>query len=143
MFATNKAALAAAVLALSATPLAASAQQTAYSTSPVSIAACNVSTHLDGYSAGWYSNPISTQNLSYRFVNNGAVPATKVTLLVKDDTGTRSIEDNGTFSPGVAIDRNLADGAGYQGGNLNCQVSSVQFADGSSWQSNTANVATR
>ncbi len=141
MLAHNKLSIAAAILALSAAPLAASAQQTAYSSSPVAVGACNLTSESTPFSAGWYSTQFSQEDLGYSFVNNGRVPATKVTLLVKGASSTREIEDRGTFTPGVTIDRNIVDGAGNQEGNAACEVSAVEFADGTSWHAGSTHVA--
>jgi len=121
----------AAVAALSAIPLSAVAQQTAYTTAPVAVKALHVNVGIASVAAAYDSNPVSfaPSTLDFSFVNNGNVAATKVTFLVD---GTRSIEDRGTFAPGVTINRE--DAAGYGDlGRAQITVSEVDFADGSSW----------
>jgi hypothetical protein len=138
-------ALAAAGLALGAVPLTASAQQTAYSTSSVAVGACNLTAEPAPYSAGWYSNQISQEDLGYSFVDHNAVAATNVTLLVKGASATRELEDRGSFSPGVTIARNMLEGAApessSEGDNATCEVSTVDFADGTTWHAGTTHVA--
>jgi hypothetical protein len=135
----------AAVGLLLAAPAAASAQQTAYSTSPVTVKACNVSVSDAPYSAGPYSISagygIAHRSLELSFVNTGNVPASKVTFLVNDGGKSQQIEDRGTFTPGIRIDRDLSDVA--LGNSANCSVAEVDFADGTSWRSGASNVAAR
>jgi len=133
--------IAAAVVAL-ATPLAAPAAQIAYTSSPVAINDCNVSSTTQTIAGSPYVTlEIPQRNLAYDFVNHGSVPATKVTLIVDDGSSSRRIEDRGTFSPGVRIDRRLFDATASYDGAAKCSIAEVQFADGSAWQAANLNVA--
>ena len=74
-------------------------------------------------------------DVSLKFVNNGNVPATTVTFSVTDGRFMQVIVDKGTFSPGVSIKHNfpIADGADTLS-NATCNVTEVDFADGSVWR---------
>jgi hypothetical protein len=133
--------VAAAIVAFG-TPLAASAQQTAYTASPVAIGACSVSSTTETIAGQpYFTLTIPQRNLSFSFVNNGKVPATKVTLVVDDGASPRQIEDRGTFSPRVRIDRRLYDATAANDGPATCTVAEVQFSDGSSWHAENVNLA--
>lgn len=80
-----------------------------------------------------------------RFVNRNTVAATDVAFQVVRDGQTRIVDDRGSFAPGVAITRSIAEyeGASYLGAPERWTVLTVRFADGTSWAAKpTPNVAT-
>jgi hypothetical protein len=133
---------AAAAIAVLGTPLAASAQQTAYSVSPVAVAACNISSasHSIGVPS-FASFDVSEHYLNVNFVNNGKVPATNVTFVIDDGSSPAQIVDRGSFTPGVQIAHQIREAYASNEGPAKCSVADVQFADGTSWHAANVNVA--
>jgi len=95
---------------------------------PIELASCKVSQPITVWSNN--DDPITGGNASalhVRFSNAAAEPISRVTFTLADGA---TINDVGTFSPGVAINHNLrlARAAG-----TSCVVSAVLFADGTIW----------
>ena len=93
---------------------------------PVKLASCEVSTPVsisndDGPAA------VGTPALHVHFSDTAAEPVSRVTFTLDDGA---TINDVGTFSPGVAIDHSflLASAAA-----TSCVVSEVTFGDGATW----------
>lgn len=95
---------------------------------PIELASCEVSKPV----AVWSTNddPIAVGGASalhVRFSDIATEPISRVTFTLDDGA---TINDVGTFSPGVPIDHNLrlANAAA-----TSCAVSAVTFADGATW----------
>ncbi|HUA08672.1 MAG TPA: hypothetical protein VMA98_05305 [Candidatus Acidoferrales bacterium] len=110
--------------------------QSAYtSANPIQVAACSVSQSplLDlpfgsGSTAGGAETAIS-------FVNTGSAPVTSVVFAVSEGNQTTRIVDKGTFSNGITVKHTyLTPEFGYALGDVSCNVQSVAFADGTTWQ---------
>jgi hypothetical protein len=102
---------------------------------PVSIAACS----LDAETVPESSGDSPTQEtigtlLSIRFANDSDKPISAVTFVVDDNGRPFTILDKGTFSPGVAISHFWNEGM-IDFGDVSCSVTSVEYADGTSWVS--------
>jgi hypothetical protein len=129
--------LSAAAVMIVATPTLATAQNVAYSTSPVAITSFSVN---ESYESGMIGGELEeapqfiASDITLKFVNPSKVPATTVTFLVHDGQYMRSIVDKGTFNPGVPIKHNFAVGNGIRAlSDATCNVTEVDFADGSAW----------
>jgi hypothetical protein len=130
-----------AALGLSA---AASGAETAYSQSPIAITACAGSAAtLSNLRQPYFQLDVTQSTLDVNFTNNGTAPAIEVTFLVSDGRSGRRIDDRGSFSPGVPIAHRLLSPYWSDTSALTCTVAAVHFADGTAWQSPTANVASR
>jgi hypothetical protein len=97
---------------------------------PIELARCEVSKPV----AVWINNDAHTtvggaSALHVRFSDIAAEPISRVTFTLDDGT---TVNDVGTFGPGVAInhDLRLASAAA-----TSCVVSAVTFADGAIWNS--------
>ena len=96
--------------------------------SPVRIESCRISTPSEvpsGNDLGFLT--VGGYSLRVRFVNAASQTISRVAFKLNDGT---SVIDAGTFSPGIAIDHTRplpqTDATG-------CEVTSVTFADGESW----------
>jgi len=136
--------LSAAAAIVMALPVVA-AQNVAYSTSPVAVTSCSVNeTYLGGIPSGGAPQQYVTSGFSLSYVNKSNVEAKTVKILVNDGDRTQSLVANGTFAPGVEIERDFsANGETSVRQNLSCNVAEVDFADGSAWHAAPRNVATR
>ncbi|MGC2406235.1 MAG: hypothetical protein WA431_07490 [Candidatus Cybelea sp.] len=98
------------------------------STPPIELASCEVSQPV----AVWSNNDESTSvsgasALHARFSNIATEPVSRV-IFTLDDGAT--VDDVGTFGPGVAINHNLRLASTAA---TSCVVSAVTFADGTTW----------
>lgn len=98
------------------------------STPPIELASCVVSKPV----AVWSNNddPIAAGGgsaLHVRFSDIATEPISRVTFTLDDGA---TINDVGTFSPGVAINHNLRLTSTAA---TSCAVSAVTFADGATW----------
>jgi hypothetical protein len=110
------------------TPLILSSLIGLASAPPVKLASCEVSKPV----AVWNSNDDPTtvggaSALHVRFSDIATEPISRVTFTLDDGT---TINDAGTFSPGVVIDHNLRLANAEV---TSCSVSAVTFADGTAW----------
>ncbi len=73
--------------------------------------------------------------VSLRFVNLGAVAATRMNIALHYQGAAETMVASGTFAARNPIDRNVAafSGALYAGASADCSVTSATFADGSTW----------
>lgn len=101
---------------------------------PVQVASCAV---VEGPTSipGSYFGPLvpNTGSLNISFVNRDAKPIMSVAFTVSDRNSTVAVVDKGTFSTGVLINHILPAPA-ITTNDVSCIVSSVAFADGSTWQ---------
>ena len=97
------------------------------SASPIELVSCEVSKPA----AAWVNNDDSTNvdasALHVRFSDSAAKPISRV-IFILDDGAT--VNDVGTFSPGVAINHNLRLTSTAA---TSCVVSAVTYADGTAW----------
>jgi hypothetical protein len=122
-------------------PVAASAQQTAYTAAPVTVKSCSLNA---GDIVTPYASAIRTSDgLNVAFVNTTGTPVTKIEFVAKYNGQAETVEDAGSFAPNVAVahDLHAFNDAVYSGGAASCTVSKVDFSDGSSWQAPATNVA--
>ena len=123
-----------ALTALAAT-LAVSTTPTPPAQYPIGVTRCDVveSAPVLPADAAFPQSYGSTLEIS--FVHHAAIAAKVVRILVSYAGGTQTIVDRGTFSQNVAIDHAFDPRtAAFGGGGAQCTVSSVQFADGTTWQ---------
>jgi hypothetical protein len=113
--------------ALAASILAAPAAAVAQSQDPIAIQSVHsVGTEYNSYAPG-------VVNVAFR--NDGASVVREVTFLVTDSAGNQAtVQDVGTFSPGVTIHDNLR--VAKLGDSATVRVVEVQYADGSTWYEN-------
>jgi hypothetical protein len=118
----------AATLALDSNP------STAYvGTNPIRIAKCSVDPEYNNTFIGDDSiQQIVGSQINVRFVNNAPKAAASVTFAINDGSDSTQIIDTGTFAPGVTIAHSFAS-AFNDAGDVQCNVTSVAFADGSTW----------
>lgn len=97
---------------------------------PIELARCEVSKPLTVWSNNDDPPTVGPSALHVRFSDIAAEPISRVTFTLDDDGTT--VNDVGTFGPGVAInhDLRLASAAA-----TSCVVSAVTFADGAIWNS--------
>ena len=98
------------------------------STPPIELASCEVSKPV----AVWSTNDdptavVGASALHVHFSDIATEPISRVTFTLDDGA---TINDVGTFSPGVAIDHNLRLASTAA---TSCVVSAVTFADGTTW----------
>ncbi|MGA8841925.1 MAG: hypothetical protein WB491_15660 [Candidatus Aquilonibacter sp.] len=101
-------------------------------TNPVQISTCSIQTEIATTSSG--DSPtyeVVGSLLHVRFVNTGTTPVSSVAFAVDEDGTTSTIQDRGTFSPGVTISHTFRAPTYTYG--ASCKVASVLFADGSAW----------
>ncbi|MGH7727944.1 MAG: hypothetical protein ACREM2_04015 [Vulcanimicrobiaceae bacterium] len=85
-----------------------------------------------------FLSPFDIDTLHYRFVNYSQVPATRVVVEYDGTSATQKIVADGSFAPGVAIEREsvttlpLGEGSSSQ-----CRLTSVSLANGMSWNAST------
>lgn len=130
---------------LSAVPMLAGAQSTAYSTSPVSIASCNLD---ESYAtAYWFAEgpqQFASTSIALSFVNKTNISATTVTFVLNDGRQTHHLRDEGTFAPDVRIDRRFTIDTGTSVRQpATCSVAEVTFADGNVWRAEARDIARR
>jgi N-acyl-D-aspartate/D-glutamate deacylase len=126
--------LCALVAMTAATPGLATAQTVAYGTkSPIVITSFNVNKSLAGTNNEEPPQYV-VSTFALKFVNKSDVLATTVAFSVNDGEFTQTIVDKGSFAPGVEI-RHAFEVNGVINAlpNAACNVTEVDFADGSIW----------
>jgi hypothetical protein len=97
------------------------------SAAPIELASCEVAKPV----SAWVNNDdftnVGASALHVRFSDTAAEPISRVTFTLDDGA---TINDVGTFSPGVAIIHNLRLTSTAA---TSCVVSAVTFADGTAW----------
>jgi hypothetical protein len=138
---TNRIQLAAAAALLAAAPVAASAQQTAYTTQPVAIQSVSADDNIVTlpYAGQRYFN-----GLSVSFVNTTNVAAKNVAFAVTRDGKTEIVSEAGTFAPNARIESRLAQSLDtLPAADATVRIAKVDFADGSTWTPEAGRVAQR
>jgi hypothetical protein len=135
-----------------ATPALADAKIVAYSTSsPVVITSFSADELYAPGSIGGeatespqFISKLDSGYIALKFVNKSNVPATTVKFLVNNGRYTRSIVDEGTFSPGTQIKHSFAVDSGVSElSSATCKVAEVDFADGTAWHNVEGDADTR
>jgi len=97
------------------------------SVAPIDLASCEASNPIAVSSNNDSPNTVGASALHVRFSDAAAEPISRVTFTLDDGA---TVNDVGTFSPGITIDHNLrlanTDAT-------SCTVSTVTFADGAAW----------
>ena len=127
-----------------ATPGLATAHTAAYgTTSPVAITSFNVNTLLAGTNNEELPQYV-VGTFALTFVNKSDVLATTVKFSVNDGDFTQTIVDKGRFAPGVQIKHAFeVDSVNSELPNAACNVTEVDFADGSVWRIASSDFANR
>jgi len=109
--------------------------QTGIATSaPVLVSTCAVTDLYNPATNPEFSSNISYRTLQLTFQNTDASPATTVTFDVTHDGTHTKVIDRGRFTRGVPIEHSFGDFTGtYGGGETQCTVTAVTFADGRRW----------
>jgi hypothetical protein len=95
---------------------------------PIELASCEVSKPVAIWSNNDEPAPVSEVSaLHVRFSNIATEPISRVTFTLDDGA---TINDVGTFSPGIAIDHNLHLASTAA---TSCAISAVTFANGTTW----------
>jgi hypothetical protein len=127
---------------LAAAPLAASADQVAFSVAPVAIQ--SVANHQDYFTLPYGPQRLYTSDLSVGFINTTNVVAKNVEFAVTRDGKTSIVAEHGNYAPGTRIDRELSfDTDTLPQADAKVAVAKVDFADGTTWTSASARVAQR
>jgi len=112
----------------------------ALNAAPITLLDCRVTTPMPGAMADAVAPAQPLVNgVAVTFVNHAHVAAKSVTFRVRYDYHTESIDDRGTFSPGVKIHASLKYflGANYFRDLPDiCEIVGATFADGSVWTLN-------
>jgi hypothetical protein len=126
------AAIAATVLATAGTIAPALAQPVPEA--PVAVTSCAIGAAARPYNEGPLQ-AVEGGDIAISFVNRAAVEATGVRFLVRTGRTVQTIDDQGSFASGTRIDRIFTPAtASYDAGSASCEVESVSFADGTTWQ---------
>ena len=108
-------------------------------TAPVSVIACALSAPVPVLLSEGGTMSAGPALLLIDFVNHASVDATSVRFRVSSGSGVQTIEDTGRFSGGAVIERQLVPSfINPVAGPASCDVIGVGFADGSSWDAETA-----
>jgi hypothetical protein len=94
---------------------------------PVKLASCAVSTPVTAWSNGDSSSIVGASALRVRFADMAAEPISRVTFTLDDGS---TVDDVGTFGPGVTINHNLRLASTAA---ISCVVSAVTFNNGTTW----------
>jgi hypothetical protein len=97
------------------------------SVAPIDLASCEPSKPITASSNNDDSTTVGASALHVRFSDMAPQPISRVTFTLDDGA---TINDVGTFSPGVLIDHNLRLANTEV---TSCSVSAVTFADGTAW----------
>ncbi len=125
-------ALAPALTALAAT-LAVNTNPTPQAQYPIGVTRCDVIQNTYVLPEGGICPQLNSRQIS--FVNHAPVAAKDVKFVVNYAGASETIDERGTFSPDVAIEKSFAPSADLFGnGAANCSVASVTFADGTTWR---------
>jgi hypothetical protein len=103
---------------------------------PVLIAACSLEPEVTYYDSGnehLYLPEVVGESLKIRFSNATNKQISSVTFSVSDGNDqAEQVVDTGEFSPGITIAHSFQASVRDEK-NLQCNVSSVAFSDGSNW----------
>jgi hypothetical protein len=97
------------------------------SVAPIELASCEASKPITVSSNNDSPTTVGASALHVRFSDAAAEPISRVTFTLDDGA---TVNDVGTFSPGVVIDHNLRLAKTEV---TSCVVSAVTFADGTAW----------
>jgi hypothetical protein len=101
---------------------------------PIAVTSCAIDAAVRLYGEGPFQGAAGG-DVAISFVNRAAVEATAVRFLVRTGRTVQTIDDRGSFASGTRIDRIFSPAtASYEGGSASCEVESVSFADGTTWQ---------
>jgi hypothetical protein len=132
--------LAAAAALLAVAPVAASAEQTAYTASPVAIRTVTNEHTFFAIPSG--PQRLYIDGVSVSFVNNENVAATRVEFAVDRDGAVKTFAAKGNYAPGTSITTNLANDTSIESTpSATVSVAKVDFADGTTWTAATGRVA--
>src|SRR5271170_5800688 len=92
---------------------------------PIELTQCEVSTPTSVSTGDGVTSTVGAHALHVRFSDLAAEPISRVTFALDD--GATTVNDVGTFSPGITIDHNLRLASTEA---TSCTVSAVTFADG-------------
>lgn len=110
---------------------------------PIAIDVCTITTNVSYLSLRTNQRWVTTRGLNIAFHNRASQAATAVRFLVSYRGDVETVDDAGSFAPGIKVNHNYAQFVdfAYLGTRPNfCRLVSVKFADGTSW---TAPVARR
>ncbi len=140
---TNRISIAAAAALLAASPLAASAAQTAYAVAPVTIA--SVTNESNFVSLPYGAQRLYLAGLGVAFVNRTNVAAKDVTFAVTRDGKTETVTEHGSYAPDTRVELQLGSDSStvFAPPAATVTIASVDFADGSTWTPATGIVASR
>ncbi len=129
---TTRTLLAAAALAVAASPLSGTVAQ-AQPGAPITVTACGIDatpfTPLQPF-----ENVRFASDVRISFVNAASLPATSVSFAVRFGARTQTVVADGPFAPGAGATQSLDVAPGPLGdGTAQCDVVAVTFADGTSW----------
>jgi len=103
-------------------------------TAPVAVSTCAVSELVNPAVMADLGPPITYRMLQLTFTNTADAAATQVQFDVVHDGTHTVITDRGRFSKGVPIEHIFDDFTGtYGGGDAQCSVKTITFADGRRW----------
>lgn len=125
-----------AVALLTAASIPALAQDASSSarTAPVSVVGCSISGAAPALLSEGGTLPGGAALLLIDFVNRADVDATSVRFRVRVGSAEQTIEDTGRFAAGTVIEHQLVPSFTTSAfGSATCDVTAVEFADGSSW----------
>jgi len=132
--------LAAAAALLAVAPVAANAEQTAYTASPVAIR--TVTNEHNFFAIPYGPQRLYLDGVSVSFVNNENVAATRVEFAVDRDGAVKTFAAKGTYAPGTIVTTNLANDTSIEPTtDASISVAKVDFADGTTWTPATGRVA--
>jgi hypothetical protein len=99
---------------------------------PISISSCTLSAPPRLFEEGVQAD---AGGLQITFVNRADATATGIRFLVRIGRTEQTIDDTGRFASGIAIAQAFAPAAASYGiADAACEVESVTFADGTTWQ---------
>ncbi len=99
---------------------------------PVAITSCALSATPRLFEPGLQAE---TSGLQIGFVNHAQAPATNVRFLVRIGRSEQIFDDTGSFASGTPIAQVFSPAsASYDAIDASCEVQSVTFADGTTWQ---------
>jgi hypothetical protein len=135
--------LAAAAAFLAAAPVAASADQIAF-TNGAPVALATVSDTQDRISLPFGSQNLYLNETSVGFVNGTNVAATNVRFAISRNGKTQLVDARGTFAPGTRVDRLISTGTSIlPQANATVGIAKIEFADGSTWTPASGRIASR
>jgi hypothetical protein len=97
------------------------------SVAPIQLASCEVSRPVTAWVNNDDSTKVAASALHVRFSDAAPKPISRVIFTLDDGT---TVDDVGTFSPGIVIDHNLRLANTEV---TSCSVAAVTFADGTAW----------